>query len=192
MAQDQQPTLQNQKTPTAQQHKQYIITKILVAFVALLHVFFLILEMFLWTTPFGRQISGFPEAFAQMTQVLAANQGLYNGFLAMGLIWSIFSKQFYFELQLFFLGCIVIAGIFGAATGSIAILGIQAAPALVVLHVVLLERFLLPFLKKRWALRREQRMAKIGDENSNMSLLSSTDTQGVEYQQYNVQQEAII
>ena len=112
---------------------------ILVAVVALLHLYFLVLEMFLWTKPFGRRTFGLTPEFAQASKSLAANQGLYNGFLAAGLIWSLMvDHPFDFRLQIFFLTCVIVAGIYGAITVNRKILWIQAAPAflaLVLLHI---------------------------------------------------------
>jgi putative membrane protein len=99
------------------------------AFVALLHVYFLVLEMFLWTKPYGRRVFGLTEERAQATKSLAANQGLYNGFLAAGLVWALALGAAGHAIRLFFLGCVVIAGVFGAATASRKILYVQALPA---------------------------------------------------------------
>ncbi len=109
----------------------------LVALVAVLHLGFLVLEMFLWTTPFGLKTFGLDRAFAEQSRALAANQGLYNGFLAAGLIWGLLSQQNGFAIQVFFLSCVVIAGLFGAATAKRSILFIQALPAAVALALVL-------------------------------------------------------
>src|ERR1043166_465672 len=103
----------------------------LVALVAALHVYFLVLEMFLWTRPLGlRTFRNTPEK-AQDSAVLAANQGLYNGFLAAGLIWGLLhaAPAFGLQVKLFFLICVVIAGVYGAASVSKRILYVQAAPA---------------------------------------------------------------
>jgi putative membrane protein len=113
------------------------IAIVLVLLVALLHLWFLVLEMFLWTRPMGlKTFRNTPEK-AQATRVLAANQGLYNGFLAAGLAWSVASQQR--DVALFFLGCVVVAGIFGAATASRKILYVQALPALAAIAAVLLS-----------------------------------------------------
>jgi len=85
----------------------------LIALIALLHLWFLILEMFLWTKPSGRRAFGLTEEFAQQSKVLAANQGLYNGFLAAGLIWGLSQGAAGFSVKLFFLACVLVAGIFG-------------------------------------------------------------------------------
>jgi putative membrane protein len=103
----------------------------LVALVAALHVYFLVLEMFLWTKPLGlKTFRNTPEK-AQDTAVLAANQGLYNGFLAVGLAWGLLhaAPAFAWQIKVFFLLCVIVAGVFGAATVSKKILYVQAAPA---------------------------------------------------------------
>ena len=113
------------------------IATALVAFVALEHIYILVLEMFLWTKPAGLKAFGLTPEFAEQTATLAANQGLYNGFLAAGLIWSFFITIFSTELRLFFLGCVIIAGIFGAFTVSRTIFWVQSVPALVAFALVL-------------------------------------------------------
>lgn len=105
------------------------VSHALVVLVALLHLWFLVLEMFLWTTPKGRRAFGLSAEFAQQTRALAANQGLYNGFLAAGLIWGLWLGAAGFAITLFFLGCVIVAGVFGAITVSRKILFIQAIPA---------------------------------------------------------------
>jgi putative membrane protein len=108
-----------------------LIANILVAVVAALHVYFLILEMFLWTRPLGlKTFRNSPEKAAQ-SAVLAANQGLYNGFLAAGLIWGLVQSTpgFAFQIKVFFLLCVIVAGLYGAASVSRRILYVQAAPA---------------------------------------------------------------
>lgn len=97
--------------------------------VAALHFYFLVLEMFLWTKPAGRKAFGLTLEQAQSTKVLAANQGLYNGFLAAGLVWGIYLGVAGNPIKVFFLGCVVVAGVYGAATASKKILFIQALPA---------------------------------------------------------------
>ena len=116
-----------------------LIAVILVALVALLHVYILILEMFLWTGPRGQKAFGLTPEFAQQTRALAANQGLYNGFLAAGLIWSLLHPQaeFAWQIALFFLACVAVAGIYGAATASRKILFIQTLPAVVAMLAVM-------------------------------------------------------
>ena len=107
------------------------IANLLVALVAALHVYFLVLEMFLWTKPLGLKTFRNSLEKAQDSAVLAANQGLYNGFLAAGLIWGLLQPVpgFAFQIKVFFLLCVVVAGVYGAATVSRRILYVQAAPA---------------------------------------------------------------
>jgi putative membrane protein len=99
------------------------------AFVVLLHAGFLVLEMFLWTKPSGRRIFKLSEEKAQATKALAANQGLYNGFLAAGLAWGLAMGADGQSIRLFFLGCVIVAGVYGAATVNRRILYVQALPA---------------------------------------------------------------
>jgi putative membrane protein len=113
---------------------------ILVAVVALEHLGFLVLEMFLWTTPYARKSFGMTEEFARASAALAANQGLYNDFLAAGLIWGLIAGENGFALEVFFLACVIVAGLFGAATVKMRILYVQALPAAVALLFVLLAR----------------------------------------------------
>ncbi|MBI5246892.1 MAG: DUF1304 domain-containing protein [Elusimicrobia bacterium] len=102
----------------------------LIAFVALEHAAFLVLEMFLWTTPLGLKVFGQTAEAAASSARLAMNQGLYNGFLAAGLVWGLFAApEAGLPLKTFFLGCVVVAGVFGAATASPRIFLIQALPA---------------------------------------------------------------
>jgi putative membrane protein len=114
-------------------------TNVLIGIVAALHVYFLVLEMFLWDKPYGRRVFGFPPEFTASTKVLASNQGLYNGFLVAGLVWSLLDKDSHaFELKIFFLSCVLVAGIYGGITASRKILYAQALPAaiaLVLLHL---------------------------------------------------------
>ena len=113
-----------------------ILEIILVSFVALEHLYFLILEMFLWNTPKGiKTFSLESAAFAEKTKVLAANQGLYNGFLAAGLIWTFFITDNHWQayVAIFFLSCVTIAGIYGALTADKKIFFVQALPALIAL-----------------------------------------------------------
>lgn len=100
----------------------------LTALVAALHLFFMALEMILWDTPYGRRAFGLTPEMAKATAKLAANQGLYNGFLAGGLVWGLWLQDR--GICLFFLGCVVLAGLFGAATVKRSILYIQALPAI--------------------------------------------------------------
>ncbi len=115
-----------------------ILLDFLVGFIALQHIGFLVLEMFLWNGPIGQKVFRMEPEFAARTASLAANQGLYNGFLAAGLIWSIIhpSVEFAFHLKVFFLSCVLIAGLYGWITVSRTILFVQAIPALIVLGVV--------------------------------------------------------
>lgn len=113
---------------------------ILVALVAALHIYFLVLEMFLWTKPLGlKTFRNSPEK-ARDSAVLAANQGLYNGFLAAGLIWGLVQSNppFAFQIKVFFLLCVIVAGVYGAATVSRRILFVQAAPAAAALILLVL------------------------------------------------------
>jgi putative membrane protein len=114
---------------------------ILTGLVAALHAYFLILEMFLWQKKPGRELSGFDADMARATAPLAANQGLYNGFLAAGLVWGLVADDpTGFAAKVFFLVCVVIAGLYGAATASRRILVAQALPGAVALGAVLLAR----------------------------------------------------
>nr|WP_184294521.1 DUF1304 domain-containing protein [Roseateles terrae] len=107
----------------------FLLANVVTGLVALIHLYILVLEMFLWNTPKGRKAFGLTPEFAQATQVLAANQGLYNGFLAAGLIWGLLLGSAGLPVKLFFLGCVAVAGVYGAATASRKILYIQALPA---------------------------------------------------------------
>lgn len=113
-----------------------MLENISVGIVASLHVGFLILEMFLWNKPVGRKIFGLKREFAEQSAALASNQGLYNGFLAAGLIWSFFIETFTTEVRVFFLSCVIIAGVFGAITVNRTILWIQALPAVIAFSLV--------------------------------------------------------
>jgi putative membrane protein len=104
--------------------------------VALLHIYFLVLEMFLWTKPYGRRLFGLTPEKAELTGSLAANQGLYNGFLAAGLAWGLMAGADGHTIKVFFLSCVIVAGIFGAATASRKILWVQAVPGAVALALV--------------------------------------------------------
>jgi len=115
-----------------------VIANIVIGLIALLHLWFLILEMFLWTRPSGRRAFGLSAEFAEQSKALAANQGLYNGFLAAGLIWGLSLGSAGFGVKLFFLGCVLVAGIFGGLTASLKILWIQALPAAIGLALTLL------------------------------------------------------
>jgi putative membrane protein len=115
------------------------LANIVIALVALLHVYFLVLEMFLWDKPAGLRAFGQTLEKAQASKVLAANQGLYNGFLAAGLAWGLTLGSAGFGVKVFFLACVLVAGLFGAATASRKILFVQALPAAVGLALLLLS-----------------------------------------------------
>lgn len=115
-----------------------IAANIVIAVVAILHLGFLVLEMFLWNHPFGQKTFGMTPEYSQASASLAANQGLYNGFLAAGLIWGLISGEF--SIKLFFLSCVLIAGIFGGLTAKRSILYMQALPALLGLVLLFLSR----------------------------------------------------
>jgi putative membrane protein len=110
---------------------------VLVALVALLHLYFLVLEMFLWDKPMGLRTFGHSAEAAAASKVLAANQGLYNGFLAAGLAWGLWLGAGGTSVKLFFLGCVIVAGLYGAATVGRKILFVQALPAAIALALVL-------------------------------------------------------
>ncbi|MFJ7058302.1 DUF1304 domain-containing protein [Streptomyces griseobrunneus] len=113
--------------------------QVLVALVALIHVYFLVLEMFLWDTDRGRTAFGTTAEFSRESATLAANQGLYNGFMAAGLIWSLLAADpVSYQAQIFFLSCLVVAGVYGAVTVSRKILFVQAVPSALALGAVLL------------------------------------------------------
>ena len=115
-----------------------MIANVLVGLVALIHIYILVLELFLWDTPYGRRVFGNKAEFATASKVLAANQGLYNGFLAAGLIWSLSMGAVGRPVQLFFLGCVLVAGLYGAMTASVKILFVQAMPAALAIVAILL------------------------------------------------------
>ena len=117
-----------------------MIANVLVGLVAAIHLYILVLEMFLWDTPYGRKVFGNSREFATASKVLAANQGLYNGFLAAGLIWGLSIGPAGHAVQLFFLGCVVVAGLYGAMSVGIKILFVQAVPAALAAAAVLLLR----------------------------------------------------
>lgn len=114
-----------------------VVAAVLVGLVAALHLYFLVLEMFLWTTPTGRRVFGLEAAFAEESKSLAANQGLYNGFLVAGLVWGLATDRT--DVKVFFLACVVAAGLYGAATVSRRILVVQAVPAVLALVAVLVS-----------------------------------------------------
>jgi len=115
-----------------------LLALILTAGVALLHLYILVLEMFLWTTPYGRRVFRLSAEQAAASRVLAANQGLYNGFLAAGLIWSLWLGAAGQDIRLFFLLCVTAAGIYGGLTASRRILLVQGLPALIAVMLTLL------------------------------------------------------
>ena len=114
------------------------VANLLIALVAVLHIGFMVLEMFYWDKPVGRRIFRTTSQFSKDSATLAANQGLYNGFLAAGLIWGLVSGLL--PIRLFFLTCVLVAGIFGGFTASRRILYIQALPAAIALIAVYLSR----------------------------------------------------
>src|SRR5215510_14662526 len=111
---------------------------IVIGLVALLHLYFLVLEMFLWDKPKGMKTFGLTPERAALTKSLAMNQGLYNGFLAAGLAWGLYAAAF--DFKVFFLLCVIAAGLFGAVTASRKILWVQALPGLVALVFVLVQK----------------------------------------------------
>jgi putative membrane protein len=115
-----------------------IVSNLLIVIVALLHIGFMGLEMFLWTMPEGQRIFAMTPEVSAITAVLAANQGLYNGFIAAGLLWSAFSDRR--DLKIFFLVCVVMAGIFGAMSAKLSILFLQAVPGAIALAAVLASK----------------------------------------------------
>jgi putative membrane protein len=116
------------------------IATVLVVLVALLHLYFLVLEMFLWTKPAGRRAFGMSREQAEATKVLAANQGLYNGFLAAGLLWGVYLGAAGFQIKVFFLICVIVAGVYGAMTASKKILFVQALPAAIALALLFISK----------------------------------------------------
>ncbi len=115
-----------------------LLADVLVGLVAALHLYFLVLEMVLWDTPTGRRTFGLTPEFSAASKRLAMNQGLYNGFLAAGLVWGLTLGAAGTPVKVFFLACVVVAGVFGAATVSRKILFVQALPAALALVAVLL------------------------------------------------------
>jgi putative membrane protein len=114
-----------------------LASQVLAALVAVLHLYFLVLEMFLWTRPAGLRAFGQSREQAEASRVLAANQGLYHGFLAAGLLWSLLAPpELARPLRIFFLACVIAAGLYGGATASRKILFVQALPAAVALALV--------------------------------------------------------
>ncbi len=116
-----------------------LVANVLVVIVAAIHVYIVILEMFLWRTPRGMRAFGTDQAFADRSASLAANQGLYNAFLVAGLVWGLIAiDPVGFQVTVFFLGCVIVAGLYGAATVNRRILIVQAAPAAIALVAVLI------------------------------------------------------
>lgn len=120
----------------------HLISKILVATVALEHIYILVLEMFLWTSPRALRVFGMSMEVAEASKPLAANQGLYNGFLAAGLLWGLFHPNTHFgkQLQIFFLICVIVAAIAGGIIAKPSIVVVQGAPAALALLAVLLTQ----------------------------------------------------
>jgi len=115
-----------------------LLANILVALIAIFHIYFLILEMFLWDKPQGLKTFGHTPEAASASKTLAMNQGLYNGFLAAGLLWGLSLGDAGGSIKIFFLGCVLIAGVFGGLTASRKILFVQALPAAVALGLIVL------------------------------------------------------
>jgi putative membrane protein len=110
---------------------------IVIGLVALLHAYFMVLEMALWDKPYGRRVFRTTPEFAAASKKLAANQGLYNGFLAAGLLWGLYLGAAGLEVKIFFLACVIVAGVFGAVTVNRYILFVQALPGIVALALLL-------------------------------------------------------
>lgn len=117
-----------------------MISNVLIALVTALHLYFMYLEMIAWDTPAGRRIFGTTAEFAAQSKRLAMNQGLYNGFLVAGLVWGLSLGADGTAVKTFFLGCVIVAGVFGAATVSRRILYVQALPAALAMAALLLGR----------------------------------------------------
>jgi putative membrane protein len=116
------------------------LATVLIAIVAAIHVYIVVLEMFLWRTPRGMRSFGTDQAFADRSAPLAANQGLYNGFLVAGLVWGLLAADpIGFQVKVFFLGCVIVAGLYGAATVNRRILVVQALPAILALAAVVAD-----------------------------------------------------
>lgn len=116
-----------------------MIANLLTGLVVLIHLYIVVLEMFLWDKPAGRRVFGTTAEFATASKVLAANQGLYNGFLAAGLMWGLGLGVAGQPVQLFFLGCVMVAGVYGALTVGIKILFVQTVPAALAVAAILLK-----------------------------------------------------
>ena len=117
----------------------HIAANIAVGLVAALHLYFLVLEMFFWDKPLGRRVFGLTPEFAAASKSLAVNQGLYNGFLAAGLAWGLYLGAAGDPIKIFFLGCVIVAGIFGALTANGKILWVQALPGAIAAALVSLS-----------------------------------------------------
>lgn len=118
-----------------------VVANVLIGLVALIHLYIVVLEMALWTTPRARAAFGITEEFARESKTLAANQGLYNGFLAAALIWGLIAADpAGFQLKLYGLACVIVAGLYGAATASKRILFVQVLPGVLALVFLLLSR----------------------------------------------------
>ena len=113
------------------------VANLAVAVVALVHLYFLVLEMFLWDKPFGLRTFGLTQEFAKASKTLAANQGLYNGFLVAGLVWGLSLGETGTPIKVFFLSCVVVAGVFGGLTANRKILWVQGLPGAIALALVL-------------------------------------------------------
>ncbi len=117
-----------------------MITDLVVLLIAVLHGYFLVLEMFLWEKPMGLKVFGNSKEQAAITKVLASNQGLYNGFIAVGLLVGLIHESAGYDFKLYFLACVVVAGIYGAITASRKILFVQALPGAIGLFLVLFTK----------------------------------------------------
>ena len=119
-----------------------VIANFLIGLIAFLHFYFMVLEMFFWTKPRGMKAFGLTKEDAEQSKVLAANQGLYNGFLSAGLVWSLVDTTYGEEIAIFFLICVTLAGVYGAySTKKMKIFFIQALPAFIALAVLLLKMY---------------------------------------------------
>jgi putative membrane protein len=114
-----------------------MLANVFVGIVAALHLYFLVLEMFLWDTPLGHRVFRLTPESAKSSKVLAANQGLYNGFLVAGLVWGLMLGDAGTSIKVFFLSCVVVAGIYGGLTVSRRVVLIQAGPAAIALALLL-------------------------------------------------------
>ncbi|MDT8281627.1 MAG: DUF1304 domain-containing protein [Gammaproteobacteria bacterium] len=117
-----------------------VLTTAAISIVIVSHILFMLLEMFMWDTPFGRKTFGLKEDYAKQSATLAANQGLYNGFLAAGLLWGLVGTGV-FDALVFFLNCVIIAGIYGALTVKRSILFLQALPAAIAMVLLILDTY---------------------------------------------------